>query len=195
MVKTTRKKNKLFDIQVIIKNLQKKLKKDPKLVILGIIIIFFIINSVIFIVWNYALNKKLSRIKLNVEKSLVAENQNQIIDNNVTAPELVSEIQKNGISRYFLTETERINNHYVPRVYLCLFNNGEPIYPRYVYENWALLNYPNDLNPKIQLIKLILLPQDNNNFQLNKDCFLKEIKTAKDWQEVEEKYGFSLNKF
>jgi hypothetical protein len=195
MVKTTRKKNKLFDIQVIIKNLQKKLKKDPKLVILGIIIIFFIINSVIFIVWNYALNKKLSRIKLNVEKSLVAENQNQIIDNNVTAPELVSEIQKNGISRYFLTETERINNHYVPRVYLCLFNNGEPIYPRYVYENWALLNYPNDLNPEIQLIKLILLPQDNNNFQLNKDCFLKEIKTAKDWQEVEEKYGFSLNKF
>lgn len=191
------RKNILFFKNFFKKNLvnNKFYKKLSNRIVIVLITTIILINLLILLGVKYAINREISKLKIEQEKVLVSNHTNQIFDNNSINPELMQQIKEQGISRYFLTATTKIDNHFVSTLYLCLFNKGEPIYPRYVYENWSLLNYPNDLMPSIQLVKLILLPEDNNKFHPDKNCFLKEIKTESDWQKVEEKYGFSLSKF
>ena len=111
------------------------------------------------------------------------------------SPLTLQELKKSGIERYFLSKVDLVGNYYTPLVHLCLFDNGKPIYSQYVYETWALVNYPNTGIPKISLVRYLLLPQDNSNFQPDEKCFIKEIKTEQDWKDIQTKYGFTKNQF
>ncbi len=111
------------------------------------------------------------------------------------SPEILFRLRKSGIERYFLSEVELINLHYTAKIHTCLYERGRPIYPPYVYDTWALVNYPEEPFPQIILIRYLLLPEDNPDFRPDKNCFIKEIKTEKDWQELKEKYGFFKEQF
>jgi len=111
-----------------------------------------------------------------------------------TSQETLFSLRETGVERYFLSEVELIDARYTPIVHTCLFAEEEPIYPLYVYETWSMLDYP-ELKPEIALMRYLLLPEDDPDFQPDKNCFIKEIKTEKDWQELEEKYGFSKSRF
>jgi hypothetical protein len=111
-----------------------------------------------------------------------------------TSLETLFRLREAGIERYFLTGVELIGDYYTPTIHTCLFEEGKPIYPLYIYETWSEANYP-ELKPEISLIRYLLLPEDNLNFQPDKNCFIKEIKTEQDWQELKEKYDFSRSQF
>ena len=94
------------------------------------------------------------------------------------------------ISRYFLSEVKLIDGYYTPIVHSCLFDEqGKAMHPSYIYDTWSISIYP-EKEPEIALIKYLLLPEDNDDFQLDESCYIKEIKTERDWQEIEKKYGF-----
>lgn len=112
-----------------------------------------------------------------------------------TSPETLLRLKKAGIERYFLSEVELIGAYYVSKIHRCLYEEGRPIYPRYVYETWSSINYPKDPPPQIVLIRYLLLPEDNSGFQPDKSCFIMEIESEEDWQEAEKKYGFSKSRF
>ena len=191
MAKITKKKKQNFEVQSIIKNFKKILKKNSHflIIVLGLNVL---IALVIILYFHFALNREHFIIK----KALENINQQSSGENiALVSPLIIEKLQKSGIERYFLSKVELIGNYYTPVVHLCLFKDGKPIYPQYVYETWALRNYPSKQIPEVALVRYKLLPQDNVNFNLDKDCFIKEVKTDKDWQEVEEKYGFSLSKF
>lgn len=134
--------------------------------------------------------KELERILLEARSTSTLPEKNE-----PTSPETLFELKETGIERYFLSEVELVDVYYVPTVHLCLFERGKPIYPLYVYETWSLLIYPEKPPPQIALVRYLLLPRDNPDFQPNKTCFIKEIKNEKDWQELREKYGFSRDQF
>ncbi len=93
------------------------------------------------------------------------------------------------IRRFFLS---KIDKDYIPAVHWCLFKNKDrmfPIYPSYVYENWGVL--PEDSpNPEVSIVTYFLLPEDNARFNPDSSCYIKEIKTDRDWEEVESNYNF-----
>jgi len=174
-------------------------KEIRKLVI--VIVIIAVASSVFdfFIVFHFKnlANNEIGKARIESEQRLVEKGANKLVGNKGggVSPKTIARLKKTGVARYFLSNVKLINNHYVPVVHLCLFVNGKPIYPSYVYGYWSLLNYPNDLSPKIVLVKYLLLPEDSANFHLNSNCYIKEIKTDKDWKEVQEKYGFSKDRF
>ena len=178
-------------MQSIIKNFQKILKKNLYflIIVLGLNLLMALI---IILYFHFVLNQEHFVIK----KVLESINQQPAGEElPLVSPVVIEKLKNNGIERYFLSKVELIGNYYTPLVHLCLFKDGMPIYPQYVYETWALINYPSNQVPKIALVRYKLLPEDNANFNLDKNCFIKEIKTSQDWQEVEEKYGFSRLKF
>lgn len=185
--KEIKKEKKLFKIQLT--------KLDLIILTTSALLIIIILGFY----FKYLINKEIVGIRKELNQTLLQSGNNiettAIIDNSATSPDLLAKLKESGIERYFLSKVEVMNNHYIPSVYLCLFKDGKPIYPNYIYETWSLLNYPDNLSPEIMLVRYILLPEDNANFNLDKSCFIKEIKTAKDWQEVENKYGFFHFKF
>lgn len=111
------------------------------------------------------------------------------------SPETIFKLRKSGIERYFLSKVELTGNYYIPLIHACLFKDGQPLYPLYLYGAWSLLYYPEEPFPQVALVRYLLLPEDNPNFRPDKACFIKEIKTEKDWQELKEKYGFLKDQF
>jgi hypothetical protein len=191
MTEITKKKKQNFEVQSIIKNFKKTIKKNSYFVIivLGLNVLMVLI---IILYFHFALNREHFIIKKALEN---INQQSAGGDVSLVSPLIIEKLQNNGVERYFLSKVELIGNYYTPVVHLCLFKDGKPIYPQYVYETWALINYSSKQIPEVAMVRYKLLPEDNANFNLDKDCFIKEIKTTKDWQEVEEKYGFSLSKF
>ena len=108
--------------------------------------------------------------------------------------EKLQRLQKERVERYFLSEVDWTGSSFGLRMHDCLYSGNRPIYPFYIYETWSYLAYP-DAIPEIALVRYLLLPEDNTDFQPDKNCFIKEIKTEQDWREVEEKYNFSRNRF
>ncbi|MGB9707515.1 MAG: hypothetical protein ACPL1D_02050 [Microgenomates group bacterium] len=165
-----------------------------------VLIIFFLFFIILVFIMRYLVIREIDKARYEFNKTLLEINSynshnTSIIDYNATSPDISLKLKDKGVTHFYLSELEKINNHYVPKVYLCLFKNGQPIYPRYVYENWSQLNYPNNINPKVSLLKFIFLPEDDKDFIIDSKCYLKEIKTDRDWQNVKEKYGFSKELF
>lgn len=200
MSQKQKKKIKTNTLLGVISKLNQKSPKIQftKLQLITLLIGVFLIIIIIGIYFKYLISKEIKIIQNKMDYSLTQSNgkgTTQIIDNSATSPVILAKLKESGIERYFLSNVELMNNHYVPVIYLCLFKEGKPIYPLYVYETWALVNYPDDLSPKVALIKYRLLPEDNANFNLDKNCFIREIRTDNDWQEMEEKYSFSKKQF
>ncbi len=106
------------------------------------------------------------------------------------ADRIKSEVNDNyDIRRFFLS---KIDKDYIPEVHWCLFENKDrmfPIFPSYVYENWGVL--PEDsLTPQVSIVTYFLLSEDNANFHPDSSCYIKEIKTDRDWEEIENTYNF-----
>ncbi len=160
--------------------------------------VFFLILIIIFLMIYFGtlIRKERLEMKRDLEKIVWDSGVRQEItvqDQRQTHPETFIELRESGIDRYFLTEVDFINNSYTPVIHTCLFEKGMPIYPSYVYETWARINYP-DNRPEIAIVRYRLLPEDNNDFQPNETCYIKEIKTESDWQEIEQ-YGFRKDLF
>ena len=136
-----------------------------------------------------ALRKELGRSFLEDELA-VAERPEP------TSQETLFRLRETGVERYFLSEVKLIDGSFAPTIYACLFREqGDPIHPRYVYETWSVVRYPEQPPAQIALMRYILLPEDNTDFQPDSSCYIKEIKTEEDWRELEEKYGFSRRQF
>jgi len=166
------------------------------LIIMEVVLLLVIVSLAVF--FSYFIKKEMNAIRRESEHVVLQNTGNQGTSmevGNKISPLVMAQLRKEGIGRYFLTKVKLINNSYIPLVNLCLFQNGQPIYPLYIYETWSLVNYPDSLNPQKALVKFLLLPKDNKNFQLDKSCFLKEIKTDADWIEMENKYNFSQKQF
>ena len=191
MTEITKKKKQNFEVQSIIKNFKKILKKNSHflIIVLGLNVLMVLI---IILYFHFAFNREHFIIKKALEN---INQQPRGEDISLVSPLIIEKLQKSGIERYFLSKVELIGNYYTPVVHLCLFKDGKPIYSQYVYETWALINYPSKQIPEVALVRYKLLPEDNINFNLDKSCFIKEIKTSKDWQEIEENYGFSKEQF
>jgi hypothetical protein len=109
---------------------------------------------------------------------------------NVDLFEFSRRVKKEGIRRFFLSEVV-VNDLYVPKIHVCLFNqNDSPRYPHYIYDSWSSLSYPEESFPEIALVRYLLLPEDNDFFQPDKSCYIKEIVSENDWIEVNGKYKF-----
>ena len=83
----------------------------------------------------------------------------------------------------------------MPQKFTFAYLNEKPIYPSYIYDTWSALTYPDHHCPQIALVRYLLLPQDNVNFQPNKAYYIKEIKEEQDWQLIKESYGFNKEQF
>ncbi|MEM3504145.1 MAG: hypothetical protein QW134_07985, partial [Nitrososphaeria archaeon] len=153
----------------------KFLRQNKKNILKGMLVLIFILLIIIII--KIIITRELNKIKLEINKEILLQqssnNSTAIIDSTELSPQLIEQLDKEGITRYFLSEVEVINNHYVPKVYLCLFNNGQPLYSKYIYETWAQMNYPNNYQPKITLLKFRVLPKDNEKFHIDSSCFIK----------------------
>lgn len=197
------KKKILSRKNISIKNIISKKNKPIFLFILTGI--FFIL--ILIILGFYFLNL-IKQERIMIRESLNTINQTTSEPNNIVSQvpayepyldqgfsESFIQAQSNKIPRFFLSDIKIINSLYTPIVHTCLFQNGEPIYPRYIYETWSSLSFPTSANPEITLVKYSLLPEDNANFQPNSDCFIKEIKTEEDWREIGQKYNFYRARF
>ncbi len=177
-----------------------KFKKDFKInkIFVSILIVVIILAVVIsFIYFKKSIERERLEIKREMEEIIWDSRQtpeNLIEKEDEITPQTLQRLEQSGIDRYFLSEIKLINNRYTFVISTCLTDKGNPIYPNYVYETWSMLDYP-ESEPEIGLIKYKLLPEDNDSFQPNEACYIKEIKTESDWQEVEEKYGFRQNLF
>lgn len=162
--------------------------KNPFLILLSIQIFFFLFS---FLYFKNLFLKEKTEILREIKKSLLEKQ----IPEKATFPETISALKDVGIERYFLSEITLINGYYTPKIHLCLFKEEKPIYPSYIYDTWSVLTYPDHHYPQIALVRYLLLPQDNVNFQPNKACYIKEIKEEKDWQLIKENYGFNKEQF
>lgn len=175
-----------------------KLKKDRMafliLVIAGILAISFSIFYFKSLVDKERLEtkRKLEEILRQMESGAIPAPPEEIEQ---VSPETLYRLREVGVERYFLSEVKLIGVYYTPMVHTCLFEKEKPIYPLYIYETQSLAIYPEKPPPEIALIRYLLLPEDNPDFQPDKACYIKEIKTDEDWQEVEEEYGFSRRQF
>ena len=191
MIKTSPKRK----IKMNLKRLMKKLKKGLSLSHRKVYFIeginLLIIVSLILYFQHYLKQERFIMTKAieNMQQQSGVESASSV------SPLTLQELKKSGIERYFLSKVDLVGNYYTPLVHLCLFDNGKPIYSQYVYETWALVNYPNTGIPKINLVRYLLLPRDNSNFQPDEKCFIKEIKTEQDWKDIQTKYGFTKDQF
>ena len=180
------------------KQLEIKLKKINKerlatlvLFAAGILVMLFLgfYFKHVFEEEKSALRKELDEALLGNESS-VAERLEP------TSLETTLRLREAGVERYFLSEVKLIDSRFTPTIHACLFREqGDPIYPRYVYETWSAVRYPEQPPAQIALMRYLLLPEDNTDFQPDGSCYIKEIETEQDWQELEEKYGFSRRQF
>lgn len=113
----------------------------------------------------------------------------------IVSPAILAQLKQTGIARYFLSEINLIASRYSSRVHRCLYNGNNPRFPQYIYETWAMLTYPKESPLQIALVRYLLLPEDNNIFTIDSDCYIKEISTREDWQYVNNKYGFQKENF
>ena len=113
----------------------------------------------------------------------------------IVSPATLAQLKQTGVARYFLSEINLIASRYSPRVHRCLYNNNNPRFSQYVYETWAMLTYPKESPLQVALVRYLLLPEDNNAFIIDNDCYIKEINTREDWQYVNSKYGFQKEGF
>ena len=113
----------------------------------------------------------------------------------IVSPATLVQLKQTGVARYFLSEINLIASRYSPRVHRCLYNNNNPRFSQYVYETWAMLTYPKESPLQVALVRYLLLPEDNNAFIIDNDCYIKEINTREDWQYVNSKYGFQKEGF
>lgn len=164
---------------------------QPKLLLILVLNIAVISGLVVYF------EISLRRERFLVDKALEISKQQMGVESIASplSPLILEELKKSGKEHYFLSKVELVNNYYTPLVHLCLFENGLPKYPQYLYETWSLVNYPSKGIPQISLVRYVLLPQDDASFKLDSQCFLKEITTEKDWQEVQKKYGFTKDQF
>jgi len=96
------------------------------------------------------------------------------------------DVKGSDTGRYFLSEVELTENMYTPTITRCFFDEqGE------VYRQWSAVYHPSDPPYRVVLVRVELL----ENTSLNETCFIKEIATEEDWEEVEARYGFSREKF
>lgn len=145
--------------------------------------------------FHYLMTRQSVIINKELDQFLWQFKQGGPVAAEVVPPSVRAKLKESGIDRYFLAKIDLINGYYTPTVHLCLFENGDPVYSQYLYETWAIVTHPKDLTPVISLVKYQLLPEDNDDFQLDKNCFIKEIKTENDWRELKDKYGFSKDQF
>ncbi len=137
------------------------------------------------------LRKELLIISLNQEKN---DSQALSIVSEPTSPETFIRLRELGVERYFLSEVKLIEARYTPVINTCLIEDNKPLYPPYVYETRSTVYYPEE-RPDTALVRYLLLPEDNPDFQPDTACYIKEIEAEADWQEVEERYGFSRRQF
>ena len=173
------------------------LNKD-KLVFLVLIaggIIIIILSGFYF---KALIRQELLIVRKEIEESLSKEGSGSGLTSTKkserTSPETILKLREAGIERYFLSEVQLIDGRFTPTVHTCLFKDDELIYPPYIYETNAMVIYP-EIKPEIILVRYLLLPEDNTDFQPDGSCYIKEIETDQDWQELEEKYGFSRRQF
>jgi len=191
MIKTSPKRK----IKMNLKRLMKKLKKGLSLSHRKV---YFIegINLLIIVSLILYFQHYLKQERFIMTKAIENMQQQPTIESiPLVSPLTLQKLKKMGIERYFLSRVDLVNNYFTPLIHLCLFNTGNPIYSQYVYETWALVNYPDTGIPKISLVRYLLLPDDNPSFQPNKECFIKEIITEQDWQDIKIKYGFTKDQF
>ncbi len=176
--------------------LKEDFKKNKTFV--SILIVSVILTVVVsFVYFKKSIERERLETKREMEKIIWDSRQtpeNLTEREDEITPQTLQRLEQSGINRYFLSEIKLINNLYTPVINICLTDKGISIYPRYVYETWSMLDYP-DIEPEIGLIRYKLLPEDNDSFQPNETCYIKEIKTEKDWQEIEEKYDFRKTLF
>ena len=191
MIKTSPKRK----IKMNLKRLMKKLKKGLSLSHRKV---YFIegINLLIIVSLILYFQHYLKQERFIMTKAIENMQQQPTIESiPLVSPLTLQKLKKMGIERYFLSRVDLVNNYFTPLIHLCLFDNGKPIYSQYVYETWSLVNYPDTGIPKISLVRYLLLPDDNPSFQPNKECFIKEIITEQDWQDIKIKYGFTKDQF
>ncbi len=134
---------------------------------------------------------KIENMEDKIEKALSKERPKEGIE---PYPLLLNRLKREGVSRYFLSEIELIENVYVVKTHSCLYDeNNNPLYPKYFYETWSLLDYPKE-DPKIGLIRYSVLPEDNSLFNLDKNCYIEEIKSESQWEAIK-KYNFYKDRF
>jgi hypothetical protein len=169
-----------------------------------ILVILILLAGIVFVIFSNFYFKNLLKeerqeIKKEMERIVQGlKNQESAPISSKTesmSPEILARLKKTAIERYFLSEVELIDGIYTSTIFLCLFELGKPIYPSYIYGTKSMSYYPNTIAPEIALVRYLLLPEDNSDFQPDKGCFIKEIKIDKDWQEVKQKYNFSKDLF
>lgn len=130
--------------------------------------------------------RRFTQSRINNPIASPQEEIENISDREPTPIETMSRVKKLGIPRFFLSRMQDTNII----VHQCLFDQGRPIYPLYIYATWSTLLYPDTPPANIALVRYLILPEDNANFKPNPDCFIKEIKTEADWRAVGERYNF-----
>ena len=101
----------------------------------------------------------------------------------------IEKLRTEAVERYFFSQVQLVDGYYIPTVNLCLYELGQPLYPSYVYDTFSTLYHPQNSPYQKALVRFLLLPEDNEDFRLSSNCFIKEIKSEQDWQEIES-YGF-----
>jgi hypothetical protein len=186
----------------------KKQVKNPRKA--GPLFSLFLIFS-IFLIFTIIMTAGATMDKLLLEREDVFRNEKGIKENSTTKEdfsysfqevesvdlsELPRRIKEEGVNRFFLSEVVIIDDLYTPKIHACLSDqNGMPLYSPYIYDFWSLLTYPEQMSPKIVLVRYRLLPEDNSSFQPNKSCYIKEIINEDDWMDVEKKYNFRKELF
>ena len=89
--------------------------------------------------------------------------------------------------RYFLSRVELVEKTYRPSLIKCLFGKEG----NEVYREWSAIYYPYDPPYESALVRVELM----EGISLNEACFVKEMITEGDWEEVRTTYGFSREKF
>lgn len=95
--------------------------------------------------------------------------------------------QGNDTARYFLSKVKLIKHQYIPTFITCLTDAKE----NEVYHRWSAIYSPLEPPYEVVLIRIQL----KETVVLNDSCFIKEIKSGEDWQEVKLKYNFSQERF
>jgi len=161
---------------------------------------FFVILIILIMIFGGLYFKFMfeqERLALRKELGIILEEDPAVKERREpTSAETLFRLRETGVERYFLSEVQLIDGRFTPAIHACLFGEeGDPLYPRYVYETWSAVRYPEQPPTQIALMRYLLLPEDNLDFQPDTACYIKEIKTEADWREVEEKYGFSRRQF
>jgi len=181
------------------KHWQDKFKKiKSKEVLLFLILISSVILVIVFsgFYFKYLVDNEMLEMKKDLERIIwQLERKTEPPEKIEQAhPETLHRLRETGVERYFLSDVKLIGFYYTPVIHACLFEEGRPIHPFYIYETWSMVDYP-EPSPEIALVRYLLLPEDNSDFQPERNCYIKKIKTEQDWRELEEKYGFSRDQF